>query len=48
MNDNNDFEMNIPPKYNYLKNFIFKKYVRNTSVSKYYGKLSDFRKILIT
>jgi hypothetical protein len=48
MNDNNDFEMNIPPKYNYLKHFIFKKYVRNTKVSKYYGKLSDFRKILIT
>jgi len=46
MNDNTDFELNIPPKYNNLNNFIFRKYIRNTSISKHYGKPEDFNKLL--
>jgi len=46
MNDDNDFNLYIPSKYYNLKKVIFTKYIRDTSISKNYGNIEDFNKLL--
>ena len=46
MNDDIDFNLYIPSKYSNLKKIIFTKYIRDTSISKNYGNIEDFNKLL--
>ena len=43
MNDDIDFNLDIPTKYYNLKKVIFTKYIRDTSISKNYGNIEDFK-----
>lgn len=45
-NDDNDFDLNLWPEIKELKKTVFVKYIRVTSVSKTYGRGSDFQKLL--
>lgn len=48
MNDDIDFNLDIPTKYYNLKKIIFTKYIKDTSISKNYGNIEDFNKLLQT
>lgn len=46
VNDDGDYNLIIPYEFNNLKNFIFDKYIRNTSVCKIFGNINDFKNLL--
>ena len=46
MNNDIDFNLDIPAKYYNLKKIFFTKYIRDTSISKNYGNIEDFAKLL--
>ena len=45
-NDNDDFILNVPEKFQNLKHFFIKKFIRNKSIHKIYGSKSDFLLLL--
>ena len=45
-NDDKDYNLIIPYELDNLKNFIFDKYIKNTSVNTVYGNEEDFKQLL--